>query len=240
VINFVEIALGTGVACSCSRCATPPAREFFSAEVVGSRIASVVAEWGDGPGPNVLLTGPEPFAHPELPGIVASAAASGCERIGLRTDAGALSMPGNAEGVLGAGVRHLQLVVLGGAGAHDRLADRPGLFDAASQGARAFIAAAQRGGEHVAVTGLVPVCAHNVPELPAAVAALASAGAVAVEFAVQPTAADARGFSDWLASAIDTGTVNGVWVTVTGVEPQRVPRSALHAISPFSTSGGVS
>jgi MoaA/NifB/PqqE/SkfB family radical SAM enzyme len=240
VINFVEIALGTGAACSCSRCAAPPAREFFSAEVVGSRIASVVAEWADGPGPNVMLSGPESFAHPELPGIVASAAAAGCERIGLRTDAGALSIPGNAEGVLGAGVRHLQVVMLGGQGSHDRLADRPGLFDAASQGVRTFIAAALHGGEHVAVTGMVPVCAHNVPELPAAVAALASVGAVAVEIAVQPAAAQVRGFSDWLASAIDTGTVNGVWVTVAGLEAQRVPRSALHAVSPFSASGGVS
>jgi MoaA/NifB/PqqE/SkfB family radical SAM enzyme len=240
MINFVEIALGSGVACSCARCHTPPAREFFSAEVVGSRIASVVAEWADGPGPNVLLVGPEPFAHPELPGIVASAAASGCERIGMRTDAGALSIPGNAEGVLGAGVRHLQVVVLGGQDAHDRLADRPGLFDAASQGVRAFIAAARHGGVRVAVTGIVPVCAHNVPELPAAVAALASAGAVAVEIAVQPAAAQVRGFSDWLASAIDTGTVNGLWVTVTGLEAPRVPRSALHAVSPFSTSGGAS
>ena len=188
----------------------------------------------------MLLTGPEPFAHPELPLIVSAAANAGVERIGLRTDAGALSIPGNAEGVLGAGVRHLQVVLLGGAATHDDLTGRTGLFDAAMRGVGAFRSAAQAAGACVAVTALIPACAHNVADLPAAVAALAAAGAVTVMIAPTAAARQARGFADWIAAAVDTGMVNGVWVTVADMEASHVPRSPLHAVSPFSLAGGVS
>ena len=62
----------TGSSCSCVHCGELPAHEFVSAEVIGSRIGGLVAKWTRGPGPNVLLTGPEPFAHPELPLIVSA------------------------------------------------------------------------------------------------------------------------------------------------------------------------
>ncbi len=237
MIRFVEIPLGRGSACACVRCAAQTEREFFSAEVIRGVVSDAVDAWSGGPGPNVLFTGPEPFSHPELPAIAANAAAAGIERIGLRTDAGALSIPGNAEGVLAAGVRHLQVVRLAGtAEAHDALASRPGLFDAAESGLASFLAAARTSRAAVAFTGIVPACSHNLPELPATVMALTRAGALAVEIAASPATAGTPGFEDWVSAAIDTGLVNGVWVSVTGVDPARTPRSHLHAVAPFSLS----
>lgn len=241
MIRFVEIPLGRGFACACVRCAIPTEREFFSAEVIHTRVGDSVAHWPSDPGPNVLFTGPEPFSHPELPGIVARATAAGVERISLRTDAGALSIPGNAEGVLAAGVRQLQVVMLAGtAHTHDALASRPGLFDAATAGVASFLAAARASRTTVAFTGLVPVCGHNLAELPATVAALAQAGAVAVEIAASPGVASSPGFADWVSAAIDTGLVNGVWVSVTGPAPSKSSSADLHAITPFSLSADAS
>ncbi len=241
MIQFVEIPLGRGSACACARCAAPVEREFYSAEVIRVRVGDAIATWSTGPGPNVLFSGPEPFSHPELPGIITSASAAGVERISLRTDAGALSIPGNAEGVLAAGVRQLQVVMLAGtAETHDALTSRVRLFDAAVSGLAAFRSAATASQSHVAITGLVPVCAHNLSDLPATVAALARAGAVAVEIAASPAVASGAGFTDWTDAAIDTGLVNGVWVSVTGVESAMQPRTDLHAVTPFTLAADAS
>jgi len=241
VIRFVEIPLGRGAACSCLRCTPQTDARFDSAESIGALVAEAASAWSDGPGPNVFFTGPEPFSHPELPDLVAGAAGSGVERIGLRTDAGALSIPGNAEGVLAAGVRHLQVVMLAGsAGKHDGLSGRVGLFEAASAGVSAFVAAAHASHENVAVMGFVPACAHNMSELPAAVAALARLGALAVEIAVSPEAGGVRGLSDWTSSAIDTGLVNGVWVYLTGAGTAGVSPSELRCVMPFKLVGRAS
>lgn len=237
MIRFIEIPLGRGAACTCVRCAADAEREFFSAEVVCAPIVDAVASWSDGPGPNVLFTGPEPFSHPELPAIISSATAAGVDRISLRTDAGALSLPGNAEGVLAAGVRQLQAVLLAGnAAAHDSLTSREGLFDAAVSGLASFLAVARSARVHVAITGLVPACNHNLPELPGTVAALARAGALAVELAASPAVAANTGFSEWTNAAIDTGLVNGIWVSVTGAKASISPRTGLHAVTPFTLS----
>ena len=120
MIEFAHVVIGTGCAAACVPCGTASERSFVPAEAVRTEVASAANAWSGGPGPNVLFVGAEPFSHPELPVLVAAAVAAGYERIGLRTDAGALSMPGNAEGVLSAGVLHLQLVLTGGDGAsHD-------------------------------------------------------------------------------------------------------------------------
>lgn len=241
MIRFVEIPLGHGEPCVCARCRPNADSRFDSAEVIGARVADAVAAWADGPGPNVYFTGPEPFSHPELPALIAAAAGLGVERIGLRTDAGALSVPGNAEGVLATGVRHLQVVMRAGSSeAHDSLVGRTGLFDAAMAGVSAFVAAAHSSRFSAAVTGLVPVCGHNVAELPAAVVALARCGAVSVEIAVSPEARSVRGFAGWAASAVDTGMVNGVWVHFSGVDQPDVPVSPLHGLSPLVLFGAAS
>ena len=234
MIRFIEIPLGRGVTCSCVRCAPRAHPQFDSAEIIGARVADAVATWADGPGPNVFFTGPEPFSHPELPTLVADAAGMGVERIGLRTDAGALSIPGNADGVLAAGVRHLQVVMLAGsAESHDALTGRVGLFDAAAAGVSAFVAAAHGSNVRVAVTGLVPVCAHNVSELSAAVAALSRVGVLAVEIEVSTDQSGSREFSTWAAAAADTGLVNGVWVHFSGGQVADASVSPLHGVSPF-------
>lgn len=236
MIHFVDIPIGHGLACACVQCGSHTEREFHAAEIVALQVGEAVGRWR-GPGPNVLFTGPEPFAHPQLPEIIASAARSGVERIALRTDAGALSMPGNAEGVLAAGVRQLQVVMLAGAAhTNDTLASRAGLFDAAKTGVANFLAAARASHTVVAVTGLIPVCAHNLVHLPATVGVLAGAGAVAVEIAVSSGVADGPESAGWIAAAIDTGLVNGVWVSATGVQPSRSEGVGLHAITPFSLS----
>lgn len=241
MIRFIEIPLGRGVGCSCVRCTPRTDPQFDSAEVIGARVADAVAMWSDGPGPNVFFAGPEPFAHPELPALIAGVAGMGIQRVCLRTDAGALSIPGNAGGVLAAGVRHIQVVMLAGsAEAHDTLTGRTGLFDAATAGVAAFLAAAHASRENVAITGLVPACAHNVPELPAAVAALARAGAVSIEIAASPQSLGVRGFSDWTSAAVDTGLVNGVWVHLSGALPAAASVSELHGVRPFTLTGGPS
>jgi len=237
VIRFVEIPLGRGSVCPCVRCSAPAEREFYPAEAISARVGDAVAAWRDDPGPNILFTGPEPFSHPELPAIVTSAAAANAEGIALRTDAGALAIPGNAEGVLAAGVTQLQVVLLAGTAAeHDALTSRTGLFDAATSGVASFLAAARASRAQVAVTGLVPVCAHNLASLPATVASLARAGAVAVEIAASPTAAASPGFSEWTAAAIDTGLVNGVWVGVTGTDRSTSTHDGLTTLTPFTVS----
>jgi len=177
-------------------------------------VTRVCDSWSDGPGPNVALVGAEPFAHPELPLLVQGAARAGCERIRLRTDAGALPSGGNAAGVVAAGVRHLEVVLLGGvAPVHDALVGRAGAFDAALAGVAAFVSAAGAAGSAVAVTGRVPVCRHNRDEVAGAVAALAAAGAIGVELA--PAAGTALD-EDRLRSARETAVVNGVWLHVAG------------------------
>jgi MoaA/NifB/PqqE/SkfB family radical SAM enzyme len=236
VIAFAEVVLGSGGVVRCTRC-TPaePPREFLPAERILAQVREAARGWESGPGPNVAFVGVEPFAHPELPAIVAGARSSGVQRIRLRTDGGALSVAENASGALHAGVRHIEVVLLGAGPEHDALAGRAGLFADARDGMFRLREAAVALNARVAVTGVVPVCRHNLEHAAAAVAALAEAGAVAVELDVSPSAATAVGARDWLSAAIDTGTTAGVWVSVTGLaEP---PGSKLHLIAPAVVVG---
>lgn len=237
MIEFVEVEIGKGSVAPCVLCTLAAERSFVSSDVVTRAITHLADSWKHGPGPNVRFVGVEPFTHPELPALVLAAVEAHCERICLRTDGGALSVPGNADGVIAAGVRHLQVVLLGGdAATHDRLTGRPGLFDAALEGMAAFSQAARKAHVRTVVTGFVPVCSHTMSSLPAAVAALAAAGAVAVELAVTSSAVSAVGLDGWLAAAIDTGMVNGTWVSVSGLPAEKIPRSVIHALAPARTA----
>jgi len=165
--------------------------------------------------------------------------ACGAQRIRLRTDAGALAIPGNAAGVIHAGVRQIEVVLLGGdAATHDALAGRVGLFDAALEGLGEWASAALTQSAQIAVCALIPVCAHNLTQLPAAVSACASAGAVSVALRVPAALADSSAAREWIGAALDTGTVNGVWVSVQGAPADTLPRSPLYALSPTSSFGG--
>ena len=215
MISFSEVAIGSGGTCGCARCAVPAG----AARSVGGIITGLeqsCASWSSGPGPNVVFTGFEPFAHPELPAIVEAAVSRGFERIRLRTDGGALSRSGNAAGVLSAGVQQLEVVILGGVDAHDALTGRAGLFQSASAGVAAFLSEAGRLGKRVAVTGYVPVCRHTIAETPGAVAALGSLGATAVHIDASAFGGAQSEASPFISAALETATVNRLAAFVTG------------------------
>ncbi len=210
MIAFAEVSIGEAPATPCVRCAPHTSAAMRPATLVLADIAAACASWGDGPGPNVSLVGAEPFAHPELPLLVQGALEAGCERIRLRTDAGALPAGNNAAGVLGAGVRHIEVALLGGdANTHDALVGRQGAFVAAAAGASAFRSAAAAQGAHVVVTGRIPVCRHNREDLVATVQAMVALGALAIEIApVDGAALD----DERLAAASQAAVANGVWL----------------------------
>lgn len=242
MIGFVEVALGTGGGVRCARChGEPDAVSYASAAEVEAAIGRAVARSREagGPGPNVALAGPEPFAHPELPAVVAASMRAGVRRLRLDTSGAGLLSPANAAGVLGAGVRHIRVVLLGGTpGVHDALAGVPGAFDAALAGARAFREVADAAGERVSVVVHVPACRHNLRETPAAVAAAVEAGADAVTIALSDGGADLEPSLAWLRSACDTGVVNGVWVEVVGVPFCLLREHALHVADVARPRGG--
>lgn len=225
MLEFAHIALGAGDGLACTRCS--PAREatYLPASALSDRIRAVAEGWTSGPGPNIILGGPEPFAHPELPSLVAEAVAAGVERICLETDGGALSVPANASGVLRAGVRHLRVRLLAGdAVLADELSGIRGRAGDALAGIAAFLESADSDSVRVVVTALVPVCQHNLASLPATIAALARHDLHAVRLipgGSLPSGADAV-----LAAACDTGMVNQLWVEA---DPT-LPLPSMHAL----------
>lgn len=212
MIVFHEVSIGTGGILPCVRCVgarrtLPVARP--SSEVVADlrAIAEIGASDVDA---NVAFGGFEPFAHPELPLLIQSAQSTGFGRIRLVTDAGALAAGSNAAGALHAGVRHIEVVLLGGdAASHDALAGRAGLFDAVVSGLRAFAHAADKMGEPVALTGVIPVCKHNAEALPDIVGALGKVGALSARIVPEPGYAIPL---DAIRVARQLGVVNRVWV----------------------------
>lgn len=240
MIEFAEIVIGSGGIAPCAACGAPEPRVLRASAEIVAEIESRAHGWSAGPGPNFALVGTEPFAHPDLPALVAAAVACGAQRIRLRTDAGALAIPGNAAGVIHAGVRQVEAVLLGGdAATHDALAGRAGLYDAALEGLSAFTSAALAQRAHVAVCATVPVCIHNLTQLPAAVSACAAAGAVSVVLHVPAALSGSSAAREWIGAGLDTGTVNGVWVSVQCVPADTLPRSPLYALSPTLSLGGV-
>jgi hypothetical protein len=229
VLRFSEVSTGTGGGVRCERCnAATGATTYVDASTLAGRIARAVASAAV-PGPNVALTGPEPFDHPELPAVVAAAVRAGVVRLRLDTDAGALSVPSNAAGAISAGVRHLRVTLLGGSpGTHDVLRGVPGTYEAALAGIRTYVRCAEEQDTPVSVTVLVPVCRHNVREVPAAVAAAAEAGAASVLLRVEDGGADLDAALPWIFAACDTGVVNGTWVEVEGVPFCMAAGAALH------------
>lgn len=229
MLEFAHIAVGTGVGLACTRCVPPVEADYLSAALVIASIQAVAEGWSGGPGPNVILGGPEPFAHPELPAIVAAAVAAGVERICLETDGGALSVPANATGVLRAGVRHLRVRLLAGeAVLADELSGLRGRTGDALTGIDAFLAAADAEAVRVTVTAVVTVCQHNLSSLPATVATLARHGLHAVRLLSTGSLPDDA--EAVLAAACDTGMVNQLWVEADPALP--LPSShTLHAVA---------
>jgi hypothetical protein len=231
MLEFIEVPLGRGGSPSCGRCARSEAADYRQAFDITAEVEAACAAWGAVPGPNVALTGPEPFGHPELPQLLASTVRAGVKRLRLDTDAVALGDPGAAEAVLAAGVRHIRVRMLGGPpGVHDELAGAPGAQERSLQGMRAFAEAARRADVRVAVSAHVSVCRHNLQDLPAAVTAAVEAGARHVLAEVADPTLDVRASMPWLAAACDSGTVNCAWVELAGVPYCLGGDHALHLV----------
>jgi hypothetical protein len=185
--------------------------------------------WDELPGPNVALTGAEPFGHPKLPALVGAVIEAGCRRLCLETDAVALRSPQNAGGSLMAGVRHLRWIILGGTpGVHDVLVGTPGALDLSVEGARSFLSIAAEQALPVSVMAVVQVCRHNVHDLPAAAGLAVDAGADRVLLRVDDAGLDLSAALPWVVAACDTGVVNGVWVEVEGIPFCLLPGYDLH------------
>jgi len=231
VLTFVKIPIGTGGGVRCTRCFKErTAEEFFDAARILGRVSEVVSAWQAGPGPNIAYTGAEPFRHPDLVGLVRGAVAAGVQRMCLATDATALPRGENAEGAVSAGVRHLEVTLLGGsAHTHDDLSGRPGSFDSAMEGIRAVRAAADALGVPFLICGRVHVGSHNVKDLPAMMVAFTQVGAssVTLEFSGSVPKAVVR---PWVGAAIETGIVNGVWVSLEGMSAAELGVNPLHDV----------
>ncbi len=227
-LRFAAVPVGPGGLAGCASCGPRVAGAYDDAETIEARVRRAVQCWDTPPGPNLLLTGPEPFEHPALPRLVASCAAAGAQRIGIRTDGRALLAGDNAPGVLGAGVHHLHVRLFAAdRGLGDRLAGAPGSVAAARDGVGAYRSAAATSGTPVVVTAVVPVCRHTLGMLSETVAALAEWDVQAVRLeAAGPLASSAAAA---LAAACDTGMVNRLWVEVDTALP--LPGShTLHAL----------
>jgi len=230
VLRFVKVSLGSGHPPRCSRCGGPVGHvSHRPVPEVADEMDAIVRAWDEGPGPNVELTGPEPFAHPDLPALVSAAGRAGVRRLRLATDAVALVSPGNASGCVAAGVRHLAVTLLGGsAGVHDALTGGPGALEATLAGVNSYVAAADAQEAAVCVTARVPVCRHNVRDLVATVGAAVQAGADGVEISIADGGLDLASALPWITAACDTGIVNAVWVEVDGVPFCLLPGYDLH------------
>lgn len=218
MITFAVVDIGVGGVAPCVLCARGGSADVVKPHALEKVALSIAVALPQDSRPEVggvAFDGFEPFSHPELPALITLAREAGCERIRLTTDAGALSSPANARGVLDAGVRQIEVVLTGDQETHDRITGRPGLHAAAVAGARAFREVADAAGAHVMVTGRVPVCRHNASAAAFAVADLARAGALAVRVAVATTrAADRPGIE----AALETAAANGLAAFVTGVD----------------------
>lgn len=154
--SFYELALGQGGVASCKSCVSPRSEAYPAAEIL-SKIGSHK---------EIMLAGFEPFAHPELVSLLQSPELVRVERLGMRTDSGALASPQNAAGVLASGVRFFEIVLLGSSAlAHEGLTRRPGLFESAKSGARKLRRVAEEQGHEIFITGLAPICRHNEDDL---------------------------------------------------------------------------
>lgn len=229
MLEFVQVAVGEGMPLGCARCAAPVQPKYLPADEVIASVRAVAGAWDSAPGPNIVLGGPDPFGHPELPALIAACVAAGAERIALETDAAALSVPANADGVLRAGVRHLLVRVLDTDTTRgDAAGGRPGRTRDAIAGIRAYLSVAGESGVPVAVTATVPVCRHTAGTLSSSIAVLASLGVHAVRLV--PSSNCAGVTPALIAAACDTGMVNRLWVEVDPALP--VPDShALHAVA---------
>lgn len=150
--------------------------------------------------------------------MLLAAAEAGVQRIRLDTDGAALNSRDTADRVIGLGVRHVRLTLLGSsAAAHDSLAGTPGSFDAALGAAHTFAEAAEAAHVNVSMSVGVPACRHNLRDLPAIVTTAVRAGISTVRITIGDGRLDPWAAAPWIEAACDSGIVHAAWVEVEGV-----------------------
>ncbi len=231
MLHFDQIVIGSGGLPVCVRSTEPEAPTFRPAVEILRDMDAVAQLSRSGPGLSISLVGTEAFLHPQLPELVQGAREAGAVRIGISTGGGALAQQDNAAGCIRAGVRHVDLVLLAGEGKHDALTGVEGSYAAALEGAATLHREAERAGVHVALMGHVPVCRHNVHELPMAIAAFVEMRAVAVHLAPHADL-DVPKNIEWFGSAFQTGIMHGVWVCAEPADIEIFGRWALHVGDP--------
>jgi MoaA/NifB/PqqE/SkfB family radical SAM enzyme len=232
VLSFAGVRLGTGDTVSCNRCGPKEPVAFLTTDEVVAEAKRIMAGWDDlGPGPNIGLWGPEPFSHPDLVTIVREIVDAGIERLCVATAGIALKSGQNAEGIMAAGIRHVRVSVLGSSLLHDELQGIPGSYEASLEGMKVTRDASQRAGIPMLVCAHIPVCEHNLRDLPQAVVELAGAGATSIKLEI----GDRRIPKDagaWMDGSVETGIVNNVWVSVHDAEFKELADRAIHYRAP--------
>ncbi|MBE0475958.1 MAG: hypothetical protein IBX62_02540 [Coriobacteriia bacterium] len=228
MLAYAEVPIG-GRPAACARCRPcPEEAPFIPAEEVASAIRRDVQARGG----SVALVGGDAFEHPAWRDLVSGALVAGARR--LRTDAGpALAV--YAEEALCVGVRHVRVRLLAPPSRHDELLRAAGAGEATLAGVRAFLDAAERAGVSAVVTAILPVCRHNLHDLPATVTALAETGAASAEAVLDTASVPPGPAAPWLAAAADSGTVNRMWLRLAGVTEGALPGYEMHFEPPFAT-----
>lgn len=209
-----RVAVGHGGRAMCALCARATDAVYDPMPIVAGRIDEAVHAL-TGPA-GILLGGADAFGHPQLPQLIAHAVERGVTRIGVETDGDPLTAGDNAAGIIHAGVRRFEVRILTvDATLGERLYARRDQGMLALRGITECVAAARYAGAAIAVSAVVPVCAHNLDDLAPTVAALAAAGVAGVRLdaAGSPTTAHTQAC---LCAACDTGMVDGIWVDVVG------------------------
>jgi MoaA/NifB/PqqE/SkfB family radical SAM enzyme len=174
--------------------------------------------WREQPGPNLEFSGAEPFGHPQLFDILRCSTDAGAQRIRIESDCAALAIPETAARTIESGVRHLQLVMRGSDEAsHRALHGQESSLRATLNGASAFNEVAHELGTRVHLCARVPVCRHNLHDLPAIVVTAAKAGISFVRLVLEDETLSPWDAAQWIEAACDTGIVHAAWVEVEGV-----------------------
>ncbi len=237
MLRFHEVRLGAGEEAACRRCAS--ASEIEPVEPAAGSSAVLDIELTAANSAGALLTGTGSLDPGSLVEYAARLAALGVGRIGVRISGGNSTDSTPMRLLLESGVRVIEVVFLGsGPELHDALVGTPGGFDRAVGAIHACSEAAGELGVKVAVRGRIRLCAHNLHDAPAAVMRLAEMGVTSIVLECDPRL-DVRRSAEWVAAACDTGTVNRVWVAVTGMPDGALGDKALHALDVISLTEGV-
>ncbi|GAB4275518.1 MAG: hypothetical protein Kow0056_05170 [Coriobacteriia bacterium] len=214
----IEIARGGGL---CRRCPRPK-HEFLPTEQLLGVVRSNAAAVG-----NVFFAGHRAAGHPDIQALAKEAARAGAQRIRVQAAHGI--NPEKIPTLLSAGVRQVSFTI---AAANPRVLAAMGIaekkLEAFKSAPEALREAARADSQRVFVHVRIPVCRHNVHELPGAVALAAEVRADAVTLEPVDGGLDLAGSAPWIAAACDTGMVNALWVDVEGVPYCLMPGHELH------------